>query len=209
MLNASKSIFSHVILRHLLPLFAGQVTPCKAGEFSPLLESDCQKCVSGYFSLPGARECSVCPAGQYTSGPGQSTCSPCPAGFACPVLTPPAKWVLAIKGCRCQTGPGFEILPTGYETVEKCGQKCLDINQYNPEDDKKCVSFFLSTSGVCEIASCSFGFRPDRVKKSGGSPVFGTAVTYPKDGLSGCPVGLNDAEVKESYELPRTCVMLG
>ena len=198
-------------------VFVGQATPCEAGQFSPVLEFGCQTCVSGYFSLPGAKECSVCPPGQYTSGPGQSTCSPCPAGYACPGLKPLDKWLFVIAGCRC-TNAGFLILPEGYETAEKCGEKCLDINQEDPPADSKCVSFFLWSSkkvngktynGVCEIASCSFGLRPDRVLNMGGTFPTNPPMAYPQEDLTNCPDNSvwRYPTIEASYELPGTCVL--
>ena len=158
--------------------------------------------------MPGAKECSVCPPGQYTVGPGRSKCSVCPAGFACPELKPPPKYLFVMPGCRCTDSSPLLRLATGYSTPEKCYEKCSET--------KDCISFYLwgqltikgtKYNGVCDLASCSFGLRPDKMLRSLGYNI-NLPLVIPQPDNSKCPGpdgGFKHNFIDEAYELPGAC----
>ena len=44
--------------------------------------TSCDMCPAGFFSDPGAMECTPCPKNTFSSSAGASSCNPCPNGFA-------------------------------------------------------------------------------------------------------------------------------
>ena len=179
-----------------------QVTRCEAGEFSHALDFHCQACTSGYYSSPGAKECKVCPPGQYTAGPGRGRCDQCPAGFACPGLKAQPKYVFVMKGCKC-ANEKIMRLASGYNTPDKCYEKCRQT--------EGCISFFMwdrltineeEVNGVCDLAKCSFGARPEQIGEDFPKP----SMPYPQHDLKNCPVFFRNDLITASYELAGECV---
>lgn len=144
---------------------------CPTGTFSTIIgaaNNTCQTCADGSFSIPGSRNCTLCPKG-FWSVQG-SVCAPCPTNSSSVGGTGPA-------GCACDPGfyrdmigyvgfPGFSCKLCGPGTYSDGGNECKQcpagtfttgVGGGNSAACIGCSPGFYSSNGSAQCLGCNKG----------------------------------------------------